>query len=508
MSRYDYDDERPVRSSGNRSAGSRASQTRSSGSRPSSSRQATGRTSASRPSGSRQTGNRSAAEGRSSAISYTVEFDEDMTRARRRPEGSHQGSRPSGSHQGSRPAGSRPSGSRQGARPSASHASGSRPSGGRPSSGGRGGNGGRRGSAKKRKKRIILVVEIMIVILLLIILAAWRMLSKVNWDTSINMDQIQVNALDEETQKVLDNYTTIALFGVDNRSNGNYDGGNSDSMMLVSINNDTKEVNVVSVMRDTLLEVSDDEYRKCNYAYNHGGAEQAIEMLNKNFDLEISGYVAVDFMALATIVDDLGGIEVEITQSMVDAVNPKTGGPALAGYIAEVQTVIGEVNEDEWYLKAGTQTLNGSQIVGYCRNRYSGGDDYSRTERQREVVKKIVEKTMSSDVATITKVASDVFPAVSTSLSLAQVTAMATGAADYSINQMSGFPFDLTTGTFGKKGSLVVPCTLSDNVTKLHQFLYDQEDYDTTETVDEISDWIVNYTGKNASSATVNQTTD
>ncbi len=357
------------------------------------------------------------------------------------------------------------------------------------------------------KKRIF-IIEIAIVIILLIILAVWMLIGRVNWDTSINMDAIEVNDLDAETKEVLSNYTTLALFGVDNRSNGNYDSGNSDSMMLVSINNDTKEVNIVSVMRDSFLQVSEDSYRKCNYAYNHGGAEQAIEMLNKNFDLEVSGYVAVDFMAVAKVVDDLGGIEVEITQSMVDATNPETGGPALAGYIAEVQTQIGEVNEDEWYLSAGTQTLNGSQIVGYCRNRYSGGDDYSRTARQREVVKKIIDKVKKSDIATITKIANDVFPAVSTSLSLSQCISMATSASDYEIQSMSGFPFDVGSFKNKEKGSIVVPCTLTSNVTKLHEFLYDQTDYDTTETVDAISDYIVNYTGLSESDASVNQTVD
>ncbi len=366
----------------------------------------------------------------------------------------------------------------------------------------------RKKSRKKKMKKRIFIIEIAIVIILLIILAVWMLIGRVNWDTSINMDAIEVNDLDAETKEVLSNYTTLALFGVDNRSNGNYDSGNSDSMMLVSINNDTKEVNIVSVMRDSFLQVSEDSYRKCNYAYNHGGAEQAIEMLNKNFDLEVSGYVAVDFMAVAKVVDDLGGIEVEITQSMVDATNPETGGPALAGYIAEVQTQIGEVNEDEWYLSAGTQTLNGSQIVGYCRNRYSGGDDYSRTARQREVVKKIIDKVKKSDIATITKIANDVFPAVSTSLSLSQCISMATSASDYEIQSMSGFPFDVGSFKNKEKGSIVVPCTLTSNVTKLHEFLYDQTDYDTTETVDAISDYIVNYTGLSESDASVNQTVD
>lgn len=444
---------------------------------------------------------------------FDFDFEAERRRAPRntasRPNGTRAGSpRPNGSRSNGtrRPAGSRPDeynrqgGSRQGAprqgaaRPNSSRAGQSR----------RGG-----AKAKKKTKRTIFIVEIILVVLLLLGLLLWMKFGRMNWDNSISIADLEVNELDAETEEILDNYTTIAMFGVDNRSNGDYKGGNSDSIMIVSINNDTKEVNVVSVARDTYLNVDDgSSYRKCNYAYNHGGPEQAINMLNKNLDLKVSGYVAVDFYALAEIVDDLGGLELEITQAMVDATNPENGGPALAGYIAEVQTVIGDVDESEWYLKPGVQNLNGSQVVGYCRQRYLAGNDFGRAERQREVVKKIVEKTVHSDAKTLNKIVDDVLPDVSTSLSASQVLGMATSASDYKITQSCGFPFDLTTGTYGNKGSLVVPCTLEDNVTKLHEFLYGQEDYDPTETVKDISSKISSDTGTSSESATENQEND
>ena len=428
------------------------------------------------------------------------------------------GSRPSGSRpSGSRPSGSRSSGSRSSAsRPSNSRGNSSRNSSNRKparnnsSRSSNGGNRGGRGGKKKSDGKKIVIIEIVVAILLIVGVAIYLTLGKMNWDNSISIDNLEVNNLDDATEEILDNYTTLAFFGVDNRSNGKYEGGNSDSMMVVSINKDTKEVNIVSVMRDTYLNVDDgDTYRKCNYAYNHGGPEQAINMLNRNFDLKVSGYVSVDFMALAKIVDDLGGLEVEITQAMVDATNPETGGPALAGYIAEVQTVIdGKYKESECFLQPGVQKLNGTQIVGYCRQRYCGGDDYGRTERQREVVSKIMNEAVNADVATRVKIAKDVFPYVSTSLELDDIVSMGKDAKDYKIASTSGFPFDLTTGTYGKKGSLVVPCTLSDNVTKLHGFLFSQDNYTPTETVTNISEKIQNDTGTSASSATVNQEND
>ena len=372
-------------------------------------------------------------------------------------------------------------------------------------------------SKKKKLRRTIFVVEIVLIIILLIIFFFWNKFGKVNWD-NINMDEIEVNNLDTETEELLSNYTTIALFGVDNRSNGNLDSGNSDTIMIVSINNDTKEVKMVSVQRDTYLQITEGTYRKANYAYNHGGVETAISMLNTNLDLKISGYVSVDFYALATIVDDLGGLELEITQKMIDTDNPETGQNALAGYIAEVENVLDYYpdEEDGWkysdcyFSSPGTYTLNGAQVVGYCRNRYAVDNDYGRAENQRTVIKLIIEKAKSASLSQLNDIANDVFPSISTSLTLSQCLSMVASVGDYEIVESSGFPFTLKTTTINSTtGSVVVPCTLSSNVSQLHEMLYDQEDYDPTDDmVDVISDYIVSQTGFTEDSADITQESD
>ena len=416
------------------------------------------------------------------------------------------------------------SGSRTGARKSsngsrrssASRSSASGRTNGRPNSSRRGSAGSKK-KKSKAKRRTIFVVEIVLLLVLLVVFFFWNKFGKINWD-NINMDDIEVNDLDSETEKILSNYTTIALFGVDNRSNGNLDSGNSDTIMLVSINNDTKEVKIVSVQRDTYLQITEGTYRKCNYAYNHGGVETAISMLNTNLDLKISGYVSVDFYALAKIVDDLGGLDLEITQRMINTNNEATGQNALAGYIAEVENVLKYYPKEKDYYKEsdcyfsspGTYHLNGAQVVGYCRNRYAVDNDYGRAENQRMVVKMIVEKIKDADLVTINKISEDVFPEISTSLSLPQCISMATAAGDYEISESSGFPFALKTTTISKKtGSVVVPCTLESNVSQLHKFLYNQDDYDPTDdVVDVISDHIVNETGFTEGSAEITQEID
>lgn len=448
------------------------------------------------------------------------------TYAGRTSSGRASGSRSSGSRTASRrsssgrSSGSRSTGGRSSGRASSGRTTGSRSSGKRPSStrptGAKGTKRSSKAAKKKKMRRTVIIVEIVVLIVLALIFFLWSKFGKVNWD-NINMDDIEVNNLDTETEELLSNYTTLALFGVDNRSNGNLDSGNSDTIILVSINNDTKDVKMVSVQRDTYLQITEGTYRKCNYAYNHGGVETAISMLNTNLDLKISGYVSVDFYALATIVDDLGGLELEITQKMMTTDNPETGQNALAGYIAEVENVLNYYPSEEegwkysdcYFDSPGTYTLNGAQVVGYCRNRYAVDNDYGRAENQRLVIKLLIEKAKKANLTTLNKIADDVLPRVSTSLTSAQVLSMAAAVGDYSISDSTGFPFTLKSKTISSKtGSVLVPCTLTTNVSSLHEFLYEQEDYDTTDTVDGISDHIQSETGYTESSADITQTPD
>ncbi len=482
---YDYDpDVRRRRPEGSRPSGAR----RPAGSRPAASRSSQPRQGAPRrrPDGSRP--------------------------QQRRPEGSRpSGSRSAGSRSGNgRPSVTRPDGGRASSRATADRRS-SRPSNSRPA-----GRKNSKAAQKKKKRRTIIVVEIVILLILAIVIFLWSKFGKVNWD-NIQMDEVKTNNLDAATEEVLSNYKTFALFGVDNRSNGNLDTGNSDAIIIVSINNDTKDVKMLSVQRDTYLQVEKDLYRKCNYAYNHGGVESALEMLNTNLDIKIDGYVSVDFYALAKIVDDLGGLDLEITQRMITTNNEKTGQNALAGYIAEVENVLKYYPDEKEYWKysdcyfdsPGMYHLNGAQVVGYCRNRYAVNNDYGRAENQRKVIKLIVEKAKKANVSQLNKIADDVFPKISTSLSLTQCVGMAADVSKYNMAESSGFPFALNTKTVSSKtGSVVVPCTLTSNVVQLHKFLFEQEDYDPTEDVDAISDHIQSETGFTESSAEINQAID
>lgn len=348
---------------------------------------------------------------------------------------------------------------------------------------------------KKRKRKLILfIVELILLIVVLAGLWFWQKLSKIETDDTFVADSN--DELTDDTKNILGEYTTIALFGVDNRSNGNYKSGNSDVIMIARIDNETKEVKLVSVYRDTMLNMMDEDnkeaYSKANAAYNMGGPEQAVRMLNVNLDLDIKEYVAFDFNAVAEAIDLLGGVEVEI--STAEAV-------AMQGYQDEVAGMTDKDNE--LLYQGGTYNLDGVQAVAYARVRYVGNGDFERTERQRLVVNKMVEKALASDLGTINELIDTVFPEIKTSLSKTEILSLAKDALNYSMGENTGFPFDQETGSYKvsyqkKKASCVIPADLASNVKQLHEFLYGTTDYEVTQSVQNISDEIVNRTGVTA----------
>lgn len=271
-------------------------------------------------------------------------------------------------------------------------------------------------------------------------------------------------------------YTNIALFGVDSRDGNLGEGNRTDCIIIASLNNETKEVRMVSVYRDTLLDLSDGSYQKCNAAYSYGGPVQAINMLNMNLDLDIQDYVTVDFGAIADAIDLLGGVEIDVKDEELQYLNK---------YLNETARSAGK--EAHPVEKSGLQLLDGTQATTYARIRSTAGGDFTRTERQRLVIEKMVEKARSTDLLTINNIIDKVFPQVSTSLTLPEILNYATAYSEYKLTENEGFPFDQTTDTISGLGSIVIPQDLVSNVTKLHAFLFGTDNYTPSSTVQTLS---------------------
>lgn len=346
----------------------------------------------------------------------------------------------------------------------------------------------RKKSGKKKRRLWIFAVEI---IVLLIVLAAFYVVSKLDsiQKPEFEKEEVKVNEeIEEETIEKMTGYTNIALFGLDTRKAGQLGKGNrSDTMIIASINNDTGYVKLVSLYRDTYLNLTNGKYNKCNGAYSAGGPAQAISMINTNLDLDIEYYFSVDFAALTDVVDELGGIEIDVDEDEIEHLN---------NYIVETSEVTGV--ETTNLTHTGLQLLDGVQATSYCRIRYTAGDDYKRTERQREVIMEIVSKAKQADLTEINRIIDAVFPKIATNYTHDELVEMAPQMIGYEIIDTAGFPFDKVTAKVKGKGDCVIPDNLAANVKQLHEFLFENYDYVASKEVQNISDQIISDTGYGA----------
>lgn len=303
-----------------------------------------------------------------------------------------------------------------------------------------------------------------------------------------NSDLVVNEGVKEQTK----GYTTIALYGVDSRDSNLNTGTNSDAIILLSINKDTKEVKMISVYRDTLLQIQSDSQttHKVNYAYQLGGALMSINTLNANLDLAISDYITVDFNAMADIINTLGGVEVTVTEDEVNNLNKN---------LAEQIGISGKYSEGVH--EAGTKVLNGQQAVAYSRIRSTGKGDITRTMRQRTVLLGLVNKMINADSKMISNLIDVSFSCISTSLTKDEVTSLAKDIADYKITGNIGFPFSYTPMSLDGKGSVIVAADLNANVTALHEYLYGTSGYTPSTSASSISTEVSSETGVAATEA-------
>lgn len=347
-----------------------------------------------------------------------------------------------------------------------------------------GGPKGKRNKSSKRKvrRRVIFAIEIIVLLVLALGLFVWAKMSKVSREDIPKGDIVINSEMSSEQTKVLQGYQNIALFGVDSREGLTKDAL-SDTIMIASINKDTKDIKLVSVYRDTYLDNTNGEYRKATECYLKGGPQRSINMLNKNLDLDITDFVTVNFNVVAEVVKELGGVEINVeADEIVHLNNYQVEGSEVTGMpIVQVTDT-------------GMQTLNGLQALSYCRIRYTAGNDYKRTERQRTVLEQIMKKAKTTNILKLTGMIDALLPKAATSLSNTEILGLAKDLASYNISETTGFPFDLLAANIAA-GDCVVPVNLANNVTQLHKYLFNSENYTPSASVQKISDKIINETG-------------
>ena len=323
----------------------------------------------------------------------------------------------------------------------------------------------------KKKKKIIKIILIIVLILILLLVmfvvgAFVYINSKVNKINYVPIDKSDLS-IETTVQEELDEYRNIVILGIDARADTYSEGNRSDGIIIASINEKTGDIKLTSVYRDTYVDIDGHGLDKLTHAYSYGGPQLALKTLNKNFDLNIEEFVAVNFDAIKDIVDSVGGISMNIT------------------------------DEEYKYIKGiegpGTYVLSGEKALAYARIRYASGGDYKRTERMRDVLTAVFNKVKNFNPRQLNSFIDTTFPHIYTNISADEIKALIPQATKYKISNSIGWPYEVKGITLDRWYG--VPVTLESNVQKLHQEVFGQTDYAVSNTVKEISDRIVKKTG-------------
>ena len=360
---------------------------------------------------------------------------------------------------------------------------------------------------KMRRRKIIFGIEITVLLILsgILFVYAWinRSMDKMNQDT-LDSSQIQINSEVKANSDLsqMSGTQVIALVGVDARGvEGSElaESMNSDTIILCCIDHDKQEIRMVSIMRDTWMNMAKytDEYYefdKANSAYNRGGPESMLSMLNTNLDFALTDYVTVNFKALADAIDVLGGLDIEMTNAeCVHANNYNREVSEAQGVEYEAIPYDEDLGDDY----SEVRHVSGALATSYARIRYGGGDDAKRTSRQRIVINLMVQK-LKQNPTKIPEILDKVMGNVSTSLTKNEILELGMHAVTYTMGTSYAYPFQLCYGenvvnALGE--DVVIPVTLEFNVRELHEYLYPGLSYEPSAAVTEYSDYIARKSG-------------
>ena len=348
---------------------------------------------------------------------------------------------------------------------------------------------GKHNEEKKKNKGLKIFLRVLLILLIIIVILAGIAVGYVtNKLGKITVEEIDETAIgiDEETQERLSGYRNIALLGIDSRADDYGVGNRSDCIIIASLDENTKQIRLISVYRDTYMQIEEKGKQvldKVTHAYAYGGAQNTLKALNANLDLNITEYVTVNFDAVISAVDAMGGVTINIDSSELKYIND---------YIDATEQSSGVSSSH--ITKTGSQTLDGVQAVAYSRIRYTAGGDYKRTERMRTVIEAMLNKAKTLSISQLNKLIDTVLPRVSTNISGAEILGLVPSITSYSISDSIGWPYKTEGITLDRWYG--VPVTLESNVLQLHQEVFGQTDYVVNDTIKNISQQIINKTGK------------
>ncbi|MBP1757353.1 MAG: LytR family transcriptional regulator [Firmicutes bacterium] len=230
-------------------------------------------------------------------------------------------------------------------------------------------------------------------------------------------------------------------------------GARSDSMILLTFDRTSSQIKLTSFMRDMYVAIPGHGSSKLNAAFSYGGESLLMQTLKNNFAIDVDNYITMRFESFIAVVDQIGGITLNLTQKEIDYINVEIGG----------------VPDGE-----GLKQLNGAQTLSHCRNRHVGNGDFTRTARQRAAIKAIFSKIKQQhDAATLAGLVGFAMGNVKTNISADQILALATevlDAGDVNFGE-ARVPFDGTWEFATKNGASVIAVDYAANQERIRQFL-------------------------------------
>lgn len=344
-----------------------------------------------------------------------------------------------------------------------------------------------KGQKKKSKALRIFLTILLIIIIIVVILAGVAVGFVANKLGKINVEEINEEevGITVKTKEELSGYRNIALLGIDSRADDYGLGNRSDCIIIASLDQKTKNIRLISVYRDTYLQLEEKGKTvldKVTHAYSYGGAQNTLKALNTNLDLNITEYVTVNFDAVIAAVNAMGGVTIDIDSSELKYINDYINATSASSGIKTSQIT-----------KTGKQTLDGVQAVAYSRIRYTEGGDYKRTERMRTVIEAMLSKAKTLNVGQLNKLVDTILPRVSTNISGTEIIGLVPSIASYNITDSIGWPYETRGKTIDRWYG--IPVTLESNVEKLHKEIFGQSDYVVSDTIKEINNQIIKKTG-------------
>lgn len=275
-----------------------------------------------------------------------------------------------------------------------------------------------------------------------------------------NKEEIKEIEVIELEQEELKEPKVYALFGVDSRNNAYGVGTRSDTIMLISVDDQSKTIKVASILRDTLFHIEDRGYEKVTHAHSYGGPKLAVSTINENLDLNIEKYLTVNFNSFKELVDEIGGIEIELEYNEI--YNSKYPLNDIDGKYTGYISV------------PGTYLLDGEQALMYSRNRNTDGGDVKRSERQREVLFAIFEKAKTISLDSKLRIATLMLNTINTNLDNDEALSLIRTIENYKIEEMVSYPQIFYAGlisySYGNR-YVEIPFYLEDMAKDIHNYL-------------------------------------